>query len=53
VSLPIPARPARSPGRTDGAGSDGRIETIEGNFENKVSTNIRGAGEATSYVSMS
>jgi hypothetical protein len=32
---------------------DGRIETIEGNFENKVSSNIRSAGEATGYVRMS
>jgi hypothetical protein len=32
---------------------DGRIETVEGNYENKVSANIRGAGEATGYVSMS
>ena len=32
---------------------DGRIATIEGNYENKVSANVRGAGEATGYVSMS
>jgi hypothetical protein len=32
---------------------DGRIETVEGNYENKVSANIRSAGEATGYVSMS
>jgi hypothetical protein len=31
---------------------DGRIETIEGNFENKVAANVRGASEATGYVSM-
>jgi hypothetical protein len=32
---------------------DGRIETIEGNYENKVSANVRSAGEASGYVSMS
>lgn len=32
---------------------DGRIQTIEGNYENKVSANVRSAGEATGYVSMS
>ena len=32
---------------------DGRIATIEGNYENKVSANVRSAGEATGYVSMS
>ncbi|HEX4435180.1 MAG TPA: CHAP domain-containing protein [Solirubrobacteraceae bacterium] len=32
---------------------DGRIETVEGNYENKVSANVRSAGEATGYVSMS
>jgi len=31
---------------------NGQIQTIEGNFENKVSTNIRSAGEATGYVNM-
>ncbi|HEY1834463.1 MAG TPA: CHAP domain-containing protein [Solirubrobacteraceae bacterium] len=31
---------------------DGRIETIEGNFENKVAANVRSASEATGYVSM-
>ncbi len=30
----------------------GQIETIEGNYENKVSANVRSAGEATGYVSM-
>ncbi len=30
----------------------GQIATIEGNYENKVSANVRGAGEATGYVSM-
>jgi hypothetical protein len=32
---------------------DGRIATIEGNYENRVSANVRSAGEATGYVSMS
>jgi hypothetical protein len=32
---------------------NGQIQTIEGNFENKVATNVRSAGEATGYVSMS
>ena len=32
---------------------DGSIQTIEGNYENKVSLNVRPAGEATGYVSMS
>jgi hypothetical protein len=32
---------------------DGRIATIEGNFQNQVSANIRSAGEASGYVSMS
>ena len=32
---------------------DGSIETIEGNFENKVSVNVRSAGEASGYVSLS
>ena len=32
---------------------DGRIETIEGNYENKVAANVRSAAEATGYVSMS
>ena len=31
----------------------GQIETIEGNFENKVAANVRSPGEATGYVSMS
>jgi hypothetical protein len=31
----------------------GQIETIEGNFENKVAANLRSPGEATGYVSMS
>ncbi len=30
----------------------GEISTIEGNYENKVSTNTRSASEATGYVSM-
>ena len=32
---------------------DGSIQTIEGNYENKVSANVRPASEATGYVSMS
>lgn len=32
---------------------DGRIATIEGNYENKVAANVRSATEATGYVSMS
>ncbi len=32
---------------------DGRIATIEGNYDNRVSANVRSAGEATGYVSMS
>ncbi len=32
---------------------DGRIETIEGNYENKVAANVRSAAEASGYVSMS
>ncbi|MHB8233116.1 MAG: CHAP domain-containing protein [Solirubrobacteraceae bacterium] len=32
---------------------NGQIATIEGNYENKVSANVRSAGEATGYVSMS
>lgn len=31
---------------------DGRIATIEGNYENKVAANVRGAGEASGYVRM-
>ncbi len=31
---------------------DGRIATIEGNYENKVAANVRSAGEATGYVNM-
>ncbi len=31
----------------------GRIATVEGNYENKVSANVRSASEATGYVSMS
>ncbi|HEX4465996.1 MAG TPA: CHAP domain-containing protein [Solirubrobacteraceae bacterium] len=36
-----------------GVTASGQIETVEGNFQNKVSLNIRSAGEATGYVSMS
>ncbi len=32
---------------------DGSIQTIEGNFGNKVSANVRSSTEATGYVSMS
>jgi hypothetical protein len=32
---------------------NGNIETIEGNYNNQVSANVRPAGEATGYVSMS
>jgi len=32
---------------------DGRIATVEGNYDNRVSANVRSAGEATGYVSMS
>lgn len=31
----------------------GQIETIEGNFQNQVSANVRSSSEATGYVSMS
>jgi hypothetical protein len=31
----------------------GQIRTIEGNYEDKVAANVRSAGEATGYVSMS
>ncbi|MGO9488518.1 MAG: CHAP domain-containing protein [Solirubrobacteraceae bacterium] len=31
---------------------DGQIATIEGNYENKVSANVRSPGEATGYVNM-
>jgi hypothetical protein len=32
---------------------DGRIQTIEGNYENKVAANVRSPSEAAGYVSMS
>jgi surface antigen len=32
--------------------SDGDIQTIEGNYENKVTLNVRSPTEATGYVSM-
>jgi hypothetical protein len=32
---------------------NGQIQTIEGNYEDKVAANVRSAGEATGYVSMS
>jgi hypothetical protein len=31
---------------------NGQISTIEGNYENKVTANVRSAGEATGYVNM-
>ncbi len=31
---------------------NGQLQTIEGNYENKVAANVRSAGEATGYVSM-
>jgi len=31
---------------------NGQIETIEGNYENKVAANVRSPGEATGYVNM-
>jgi len=32
---------------------NGQIQTIEGNYENKVAANVRSPGEATGYVNMS
>jgi CHAP domain-containing protein len=32
---------------------DGQIQTIEGNYENKVAANVRSSTEATGYVNMS
>jgi cell wall-associated NlpC family hydrolase len=32
---------------------DGSVQTIEGNYENRVAPNVRSPGEATGYVSMS
>ena len=32
---------------------DGRLATVEGNYDNRVSANVRSASEATGYVSMS
>jgi hypothetical protein len=32
---------------------DGRIATVEGNYDNRVAANVRSASEATGYVSMS
>jgi len=32
---------------------NGQIQTIEGNYENKVAANVRSPTEATGYVSMS
>ena len=31
---------------------DGQIQTIEGNYENKVAANVRSPTEATGYVNM-
>jgi len=36
-----------------GVTATGQIETIEGNYQNQVSANVRSASEATGYVSMS
>lgn len=36
-----------------GVTASGQIETIEGNYQNKVSANVRSASEASGYVSMS
>jgi CHAP domain len=33
--------------------ANGQIQTIEGNYENKVAANVRSPGEATGYVQMS
>ncbi len=35
-----------------GVTASGQIETIEGNYENKVAANVRSPGEATGYVNM-
>jgi hypothetical protein len=40
-------------GIVKGVLGDGSIQTVEGNYENKVSLNVRAAGEASGYVSMS
>jgi hypothetical protein len=40
-------------GIVSGVLPNGDIETVEGNFDNRVVNNIRGPGEATGYVSMS
>jgi hypothetical protein len=32
---------------------DGRVATVEGNYDNRVAANVRSAGEATGYVNMS
>ena len=32
---------------------DGQIQTIEGNYQNKVAANVRSPSEATGYVNMS
>jgi CHAP domain len=39
-------------GIVKGVLADGRIQTIEGNYQNKVSANVRSAGEASGYVRM-
>jgi CHAP domain len=36
-----------------GVTAGGQIETVEGNYENKVAANVRSASEASGYVSMS
>ena len=33
--------------------ADGQIQTIEGNYENKVAANLRSPAEASGYVEMS
>jgi len=39
-------------GIVKGVLGNGQIETIEGNYENKVAANVRSPGEATGYVNM-
>jgi hypothetical protein len=40
-------------GIVTGVQANGDIDTVEGNFDNKVSANVRGPDEATGYVDMS
>ena len=44
---------ASTSGSSRGVLPDGRIQTIEGNYDNQVSQNTRSPTEATGYVSMS